>query len=512
MKAFGVSMLRKQLWLMATALLSLTVLSAQQSWTSKYVQPKSDGTLQYTTDTRGNIIPDFSGVGYKKNRKSLPDVPVVKIVEPVGEEQQQLIQSAIDEVAGMPIHSDGFRGTILLKKGVYRLPETIRIRTSGIVLRGEGNETILMATGKKQYNLISVSGTGDIRETKNTRTSITDAYVPVGTFSFAIANPEWYRVGDSIIVYRPGTEKWIADIQMNKIDVRDSTTVQWKAVEYGLHYERVITRIDGNRIFIDNPVVMAMEEMYGGGEIYKYSYPGRIEHVGVEQLLLVSEYKGDEDELHGWNAIHINRVVNGWVKQVTAKHFGYACVNLGYQARNITVTNCTYLQPKSKITGSRRYSFNNDGQLNLFMNCSASEGRHDYITGAKVCGPNVFYNCTAEKANADIGPHHRWATGTLYDNIVTDGELNIQDRGNWGTGHGWAGANQVVWNSTAAKVVIQSPWTSAVNYAIGVKGNKLEGRLNARPDGIWEGHNQSGLIPSSLYMTQLMIAKSKENR
>jgi hypothetical protein len=116
---------------------------------------------------------------------------------------------------------------------------------------------------------------------------------------------------------------------------------------------------------------------------------------------------------------------------------------------------------KSLITGGRRYSFNNDGQMNLVMNCHASEGRHDYVTGAQVCGPNVFYNCTAEKTHADIGPHHRWAVGTLYDNIFTDGEINVQDRGNWGTGHGWAGATQVIWNCTALKAAIQDPWVSA---------------------------------------------------
>ena len=70
------------------------------------------------------------------------------------------------------------------------------------------------------------------------------------------------------------------------------------------------------------------------------------------------------------------------------------------------------------------------------MNCQSTEGRHDYVTGARVCGPNVFYNCTAFQTYADIGPHHRWAVGTLYDNIITDGEINVQDRGQMGSGHG----------------------------------------------------------------------------
>ncbi|MCH5687771.1 hypothetical protein LWM68_27985 [Niabella sp. W65] len=41
------------------------------------------------------------------------------------------------------------------------------------------------------------------------------------------------------------------------------------------------------------------------------------------------------------------------------------------------------------------------------------------------------------------------------------------------------------------------------NYAIGVKGKKVPGRLEGRPDGEWEGQGQNGLQPASLYRAQL---------
>ncbi|MCU0468893.1 MAG: hypothetical protein MUF58_09845, partial [Arcicella sp.] len=151
---------------------------------------------------------------------------------------------------------------------------------------------------------------------------------------------------------------------------------------------------------------------------------------------------------------------------------------------------------KSILTGGRRYSFNNNGQLNLFINCHTTEGRHDFVTGAKVCGPNAFVNCTAKNTHGDTGPHHRWAMGTLYDNIVTDGEINVRDRGNSGSGHGWAGVNQVLWN---CKV-----------WVIGLQGKKVDNsfKLGERPDGEWEGLNKANLQPSSLYYAQL---KAKTN-
>ena len=141
------------------------------------------------------------------------------------------------------------------------------------------------------------------------------------------------------------------------------------------------------------------------------------------------------------------------------------------------------------------------------MNCKATDGRHDYVTGARTNGPNVFYNCVAAQTHADIGPHHRWSSGTLYDNITTDGEICVQDRGNWGSGHGWSGVTQVVWNCTVKRAAIQSPWANGKNYCIGLKGEKYDGRLPARPDADWEGQNQDGLVPRSLYEAQLKIRK-----
>jgi hypothetical protein len=161
------------------------------------------------------------------------------------------------------------------------------------------------------------------------------------------------------------------------------------------------------------------------------------------------------------------------------------------------------------ITGGLRYSFNNIGQQNLFMNCQATEGRHDFVTGSQVCGPNVFYNCTASQTYSDIGPHHRWAVGTLFDNIITDGAINVQDRGKMGSGHGWAGVTQVLWNCRAKTVIVQSPWTSGKNYSIGTKGERKPGVFNDRPSGVWEGHNETNVFPRSLYVAQLMARQNQ---
>ncbi|HTN19147.1 MAG TPA: hypothetical protein VL125_01685 [Pelobium sp.] len=497
--------LNKIFFLLCGGLIALSAFKQPiKAWHSKFVQEGKNQELVYVADENGNIIPDFSRVGYHHGDREIPDVAIVKTLTAPDGDATQLIQQTIDEVSAYPMQKNGFRGAILLKKGTYKISGTINVNANGIVLRGEGDDekgTKLIATGNKQRSLILVSGKAAPTEIKGSRTAITDKYVPTGAFSFRVKNADNLKVGDKVILYRPGTRQWITDLQMDRILER-SGTKQWQPEEYNLSYERQITQIKGDLIAIDNPVVMPLEAKYGGAELFKYTFEGRLTEVGIEGIRFESEFSSDIAEDHGWTAIEMNNIENGWVKNVTAKYFGYSCVWLQNRAKNITVIDSKCLDAKSIITGGRRYSFNNNGQQNLFMNLESEDGRHDYVTGARTCGPNVFYNCKARKTHADIGPHHRWATGTLYDNIDTDGEINIQDRGNWGSGHGWAGVTQVVWNCKVSAATVQTPWVSGKNYAIGVQGKKSEGRLKGRPESEWEGQNQKDLQPTSLYLAQ----------
>ena len=88
----------------------------------------------------------------------------------------------------------------------------------------------------------------------------------------------------------------------------------------------------------------------------------------------------------------------------------------------------------------------------------------------------------------------------LYDN-VQGGEINLQDRGNYGTGHGWAGANHVMWNDEGTSLSCQRPPT-ANNWCIGFIGAMSKGRLPDREPGVWEALGRH-LTPRSLFLAQL---------
>lgn len=450
----------------------------------------SDGKMVYVPDYKGNRIPDYSQVGYKHGEVGIPEVPVKVVVEPKEgtADDSMRIQDALDKVAAMPRDENGFRGAVLLKAGEYRVSRTLFMRSSGVVLRGEGRDedgTVIIATARRQYTLIRIQGSGSIVELGNTRTRIIDNYVPVGTRTFYVEEPSPYNVGDKIIVYRPATQNWINDLGMGPggiLDVPDK--VIWEPSEYGLKFERKITSIEGNKITIDIPIMNNMEIQYGSGEIYRYRFPMRIEQVGIENLKLVSEF--DEtirstnhldgtyfsDESHAWNGIRIDNAVDSWVREVTAKHFGYSAVSTGRGAIRITIENSSYLEGVSEIKGGTRYAFNIAGQQNLVKDSYSYKARHDYVLPSRVPGPNVFYNSVAENSFAGSEPHHRWSTGILFDNITVEGPngyLLAANRGTSGTGHGWSGANVVFWNTKSPLVIAMQPPT-AQNYAIGVSG------------------------------------------
>jgi hypothetical protein len=468
---------------------------------SALAYPGPDGKLIYGTytncgDTRElNILPDWSQCGYMGGGVKIPDIPAKIAVTPLEGDNTSAIQAAIDYISQRRSDPNGFRGAVLLKRGVYHVEGILHINQSGIVLRGEGQSnlgTVIIDTGQDQDTLIEVTGGSRIEFTE-TRTDIIDSFVPVGARSFEVASADGFSVGDKIIVNRQTNDVWIDELDMAQYG--------WTADYYQDKWERIITAIEGNQITLDVPIVQAIEQQYGGGSIYKYSADKRINNVGIENLYLESEYMHKTDENHGWNAITLSNVEDSWVRQVTSQYFGYSCVSAKSGAKNITIEDCACLDPKSQITGSRRYSFNmDDCCFVLVQRCFSREGRHDYITGSRVPGPNAFVDCLALRCYADSGNHHRYAEGTLFDNVVS-GELAVENRESSGSGHGWSGAQTMFWNCEA-RTICHTP-KGAMNWAIGIVGEQTFGHwAPEEPLGYWESFG-AHVFPRSLYFSQL---------
>jgi len=498
------------LFLFSSIILFQTSIKAQVA--SQWVYFNNDHLLEYKKDSVGNKIPDFSIVGYHKGVDVFPQGKIVATYNPNGKDDTKTLQALIDSIAAINWDNKAVPKVIILKKGNYFINTTLTIASSGIILRGEGEDekgTVIQYTATTQSNLFNVGSKRNLNKNSGKEQQITDTYVPVGTFQIHVKKASAFNLNQQVLLTRIPNNNWIHALDMDNIQGLREGSKNWDAKGFVMSYERSIVAIDtkNNLVTLDAPIVMALDKQFDESFLTPYTVEGGISEVGIENLRMVSSYVSETDENHGWSAIEIRGAENCWVNKVTAVHFGFGCVHITNSAKWITVANSTCLDPISQITGGRRYSFDCDGQLCLVKNCVARNGRHDFVTGARVCGPNAFVNCTATQTHADIGPHHRWSTGILYDNIQSDGAMNAQDRGNWGSGHGWSGAYQVFWNCTAPMAAIQNP-PNTYNWNIGFTGENKGSKLE-RQNGVWEAQNAGGVLPKSLYETQLSESKKQ---
>jgi hypothetical protein len=255
--------------------------------------------------------------------------------------------------------------------------------------------------------------------------------------------------------------------------------------------------------------------------VYRTNRSGILTKIGIENLRVdiinpfnqSSTVDGDENH-HAQDAIWLGKIEDAWVRHCTTLHF----VQSGFKtsiATRVTIDSCTAIDPISIITGERRYNFNTyvASQLILFSNCYARYARHACVSnGASTVSGIVFYNVLSEGSfNASEG-HRLWSQGLLYDNFkdintkVSSSSyvLGLYNRGDYGSGHGWAAVHSVAWNCTTgtSRIIIQKPPT-AQNYAIGCYGTVTGSGPFAQPQGYIEGTNTAGLNPSSLYQAQL---------
>jgi hypothetical protein len=475
---------------------------------SQWVRTGITGRLIYVPDAEGDRILDFSSVGYRgRGVELIPDnVPTVAIVAPMAGDDTANIQGAIDAVSALPI-VDGFRGTVLLSAGEYDIGTKVTIGASGVILRGIGRgagETVLHGRGTGQRTLIEVLGSGSPSFMGNPKRNMIDKVVPAGASSFRVDSTAGLAVGNTVRIERPSTAAWIEAVGMDEPFDGDPA---WQPDTMNIRFDRVITRIEGNRVFLDAPLASSFELQYGVGTIQRYTWPGRIENVGIENLRAESDFLFDTDEDHAWEFVSISNAQNVWVRHTTSQYFGDSAVVSNPTAKWVTIDDAINLDPKSIVTGERRYTFDLSGQLDFVTNSEANSGRHDFVNNStRPPGPHVFHNSVANNALEDSGPHQRWATGTLFDNITVNGNnINARNRESFGTRHGWSGANMVVWNSSADGFIVQNPPT-AQNWLIGSTGPVIDDMtFGPQPPGYIDSHGMPVTVggEDSLYDAQM---------
>ncbi|PWB26235.1 DUF6298 domain-containing protein [Flavobacterium sp. HTF] len=457
-----------------------------------------EGKLSYTADNVGNKIPDFSFAGYMASEKAIPDLENKIFISKQEEDATKRIQAAIDYVGNLKADKTGFRGAVLLDKGIFKINGTLYIRKSGVVLRGSGNTengTILLGTGLEREPLIRVLGIDDKKELETFE--LQTAFSPLATQKIQLKNSSKLKVSDEIIISRPLTNNWIKEMKMQDFG-GETSWIGWKKGDWDVNWNRVITNINGKEITLSAPLTMALENVYGPAKVILYSWTGRIEQNGIENLLIKSTYNtsNQKDEEHRWQAISMENARNAWVKQVNFKHFAGGAVALLKTTQQITVEDCIATEPVSEIASFRRHTFYTEGQQTLFQRCYSEYGYHDFAVGGfGTAGPNAFVQCESHLPYSNSGAIGSWVTGVLFDIVNIDGAaLSYNNREQGGRGAGWTAGNSVFWESSASKIECYSPPT-ALNWAFGVWG-QFAG------NGIWKDVN-GHINPRSLFYAQL---------
>jgi hypothetical protein len=466
----------------------------------RFIYLDEDKNLQFPPDEQGNEVPDYSFAGYHAGGVALPTLPV-KVVVPIGAgDATARIQAAIDYVASLKRDENGHRGAVLLAKGTHEVAGTLLVRASGVVLRGEANNdepTKILATGSERRAVIRFLGE-PIPAPGDKTYEIATAYVPVGARRLTLAARGKLAVGDTIDVERLSSKEWISALGMNRFPSRDKGSwLDWQPNSLNGHSERVITAVHGNAITLDAPLTDALNSKLGGGQVRYLRWPGRIEEVGIENLTIESTFNpaNPKDEEHAWDGVSIENAVNCWVRQVVTRHLAGSAVRILERCRKITVVDCDAQEPVAEIGAQRRQIFFTAGQQCLFLRCTSAEGWHDFALGYLAAGPNAFVECKANSAHSFSGPIESWVTGALFDNVVIDGAaLALTNRESDRHGVGWAAANCMLWQSTAAQIICRSPPT-AHNWSLGCFGEFYG-------DGQWRSLTQ-GINPKSIYFAQL---------
>lgn len=456
-----------------------------------------NGQLVYQADSLGNRVPDFSYAGYQGGNQAIPNA-AVKIVVPVQKgDATARIQAAIDYVSTLPANAQGLRGAVLLEAGTYEVAGTLKLHTSGVVLRGSGfqeNGTVLVGTGLTRETLIRIVGENDVKLEEERK--VQDAYVPVNAKAIQLDQVAGLKVGDRIMITRPSTDEWIKALHAEEFG-GGMSFLGWKPGYWNSTWDRTIVAIQGNQVELDAPLTTALDQQYGGATVAKYSWNGRLEQVGVENIQLKSTFNAEnpKDEDHRWMAITIENAENAWVRRMQFKHFAGSAVYVKETSSKVTVEDCISLDPVSEIGGMRRYTFYTRGQQTLFQRLHSEKGYHDFAVGFVAAGPNVFVQSEAIEPYSFSGTIDSWASGVLFDIVNIDAQaLRYGNRGQDGKGAGWTAANSVFWQSTAALIESVQPPT-AQNWGFGLWA-QFQGNA------YWEESN-SHINPRSLYYAQL---------
>jgi hypothetical protein len=457
--------------LFAVFLFEASFSSAQQS---RWVHRDDDGKLVYTYTPKGDRVPDFSYAGYEGGGVALPGVPAKRTVKPSGADDTDAIQAAIDAVSALPL-VDGFRGAVELAPGEFHCARTLSISASGVVLRGAGdgeNGTTIQMTGTPH---LALRIAGSLQQSElGVDTYITDPYVPAGASVIHVTDATSLHPGDLLLIRKPVTEAWVQFMGMDKMS-RNGRHEYWIRAQY-LEVRRKIAEVQGNAITLAVPLMDDYDSrFFDGGHalVSKIELSGQISHVGVEDLRFIAPKRRIALGEPAFGGAAIRDAMDSWFRSVALLDTTNG-ISINSGSERMTFLNCSVVQEAAVTSHAKPADFACNGSQILFDRCTGSgESTFYIVTQAGEQGPVVALDCRF-LGNGAVEPHQRWSTGLLIDNCdVPNGGIDLMNRGEMGSGHGWPIGWSVVWNSSAKTLGMNQPPGSYI-WSIGNRGEQTD--------------------------------------
>jgi hypothetical protein len=478
--------------------------------------------LKYIKTEKGDQICDFSYAGYGGGGVAFPTSSNKKTVSVTSGEASDAIQSAINQVASMPL-VEGVRGVVELSTGTYNCSKTIAIKTSGIILRGVAGGTVMKLTGKPHIGIEIAHEvtTGDGKDSKKKAKAesggegkakglgkplkIADQYVPSGTRVLTLEQMTGVKVGDTIEISRDATKGWIHFMGMDNL-MDGGKLETWMKEDRAITCLRVVKAIKGKEITLDVPLTDAIDSRFlekSPATVTEVEAPKRITKCGIEGIRIDAPAPVGDWRDPQFIGVIINNSQDIWLKNVGMKNT-FPDIQVGEDSARVTIDSM-----KSEHPGEIKQSEKSNGYASyvrllgsqILMNrCSLSGDNAFYISTSNTTSTlNVVLNSLFQ-GNGSIQPHMTWSTGLLLDGCkLNQGEIIIRNRGKAGSGHGWTMGWSVVWNCSAKSITVEQP-PGATNWCIGSSG-KYD--VEEKWKSTWLFMKGSSVTPASLYLAQL---------
>lgn len=512
-------------WLRIARLFALPLAAAAGEpapWRSE-LYPE-DWTPQFTLPD-GRFLHDFSYAGYRLGEEPpVVEGPefVLRGVDATGaSDVAPAIQALIDKAAA----AGG--GVVRIPAGLYRCENTLFVRHSRIVLRGDGPDRTRLFFPRLagpvpagHHSQIYVSGQRrlgpDIPLSRDGTNRA--AFVEV-----ADAGP-----------LAPGREVAVGWIISPEFVGEHGMTGVWKVFNdaWSPFFLRTVTAVETNRnpvrVHLDVPLRYPARVRDGAGIRL---VEGLLSECGIEDLGLADAVGWEEAwSRNATHLVNLRDVRDAWVRNVRSfpsphpdadgRHLQNSGI-LVIQSRRVTLDRCDLRHPQNRGGPGSGYLFHiSRSNEVLTRDCTAVAGRHNFIVnwGFGATGL-VWLRCRSEGSRSydHIGHegrdayseyHHSLAMACLVDACTLEDGWFGGNRGHWSSGAGATVTQSVYWNSRGRGAILS--WQGGHGYIIGT-GPELRVETGLAHPHAWkpgpedtrEGIGRgAGLRPASLYEDQ----------